>query len=244
MLNEVRSIARARAERERQPPIVLTEALRGEGIDELWDGDRGAPGRARGATGALEERRRQNLAGRGVRGRVARARRRISRRGRRRSRATAAARGGPAARARPADGCAGDHGEGVHRLDDEADGMSDRPDARRHRGRARAPRTGVARGRRSTRSETLARLARPPGPAEGREPAAHGLVQDPRRRTTRSRRSRRRSAPRASWPRAPATTARRSRGPRARRACAATIFMPQDAPMAKVEADAALRRRA
>ena len=27
-----------------QPPIVLTEAVKGEGIDELWDADRGAPG--------------------------------------------------------------------------------------------------------------------------------------------------------------------------------------------------------
>ena len=44
-----------------QPPIVLTEALRGEGIDELWekiDGHRAGLE----ADGPLEERRRRNLA--------------------------------------------------------------------------------------------------------------------------------------------------------------------------------------
>jgi LAO/AO transport system kinase len=36
MLNEVRSILSIGAERDWKPPIVLTEAVRGEGIDKLW----------------------------------------------------------------------------------------------------------------------------------------------------------------------------------------------------------------
>ena len=36
MVNEVRSILSIEAEREWRPPIVLTEAVREEGIDELW----------------------------------------------------------------------------------------------------------------------------------------------------------------------------------------------------------------
>jgi LAO/AO transport system kinase len=62
MLNEVRSILSLDREREWRPPIVLTEAVRGEGVAELWakleehrqhlvDG------------GLLEDRRRRNLAG-------------------------------------------------------------------------------------------------------------------------------------------------------------------------------------
>jgi LAO/AO transport system kinase len=37
MLQEVRSIVALDPERERRPPILLTEALRGEGVPELWD---------------------------------------------------------------------------------------------------------------------------------------------------------------------------------------------------------------
>jgi putative protein kinase ArgK-like GTPase of G3E family len=61
MLNEVRSIVRLAAPGQR-PPIVLTEALRGENIAELWEkleehrADLERDGR-------LEERRRRNLAG-------------------------------------------------------------------------------------------------------------------------------------------------------------------------------------
>ena len=62
MVNEVRSILALDPEREWQPPIVLTEAVRGEGIEKLWseieahrkhleDGD------------LLAERRAKNLAG-------------------------------------------------------------------------------------------------------------------------------------------------------------------------------------
>ena len=41
---------RARRSRERRPAILLTEALRGEDVPELWDGARGAPRGARRAT--------------------------------------------------------------------------------------------------------------------------------------------------------------------------------------------------
>ena len=62
MLNEVRSILSLDREREWRPPIVLTDALTGEGVDELWDkleGHRAFLER----DGALDERRRRNLAG-------------------------------------------------------------------------------------------------------------------------------------------------------------------------------------
>jgi LAO/AO transport system kinase len=60
MLNEVRSIVRL-AEPESRPPIVLTEALRGENVPELWEKleeHRASLER----DGRLEERRRRNLA--------------------------------------------------------------------------------------------------------------------------------------------------------------------------------------
>ena len=60
MLNEVRSIV-ALAEPERRPPILLTEALRGENVAELWAAVE--DGRTALATdGRLEKRRRKNLA--------------------------------------------------------------------------------------------------------------------------------------------------------------------------------------
>jgi LAO/AO transport system kinase len=60
MLNEVRSIV-ALAEPDRRPPILLTEALRGENVAELWAAidERRA---ALAADGRLEQRRRKNLA--------------------------------------------------------------------------------------------------------------------------------------------------------------------------------------
>ena len=51
MLQEVRSIVALDPDRERRPPILLTEALRGEGIAELWE-------RSRSGARDLEERRR------------------------------------------------------------------------------------------------------------------------------------------------------------------------------------------
>ena len=61
MLNEVRSILALDRDRDWRPPIVLTEALRGEGVPELWE--RLEEHREHlEAAGQLEERRRQNLA--------------------------------------------------------------------------------------------------------------------------------------------------------------------------------------
>src|SRR2546430_8936207 len=62
MLNEVRSILSLDRERPWRPPIVLTEAVRGENVPELWE--RIADHRAfLESDGLLEERRRKNLAG-------------------------------------------------------------------------------------------------------------------------------------------------------------------------------------
>jgi LAO/AO transport system kinase len=62
MLNEVRSILTLDKERAWKPPIVLTEAVNGEGVSDLW-----AKVEAHRAhlddEGLLEERRRRNLAG-------------------------------------------------------------------------------------------------------------------------------------------------------------------------------------
>ncbi len=62
MVNEVRSILTLDKEREWKPPIVLTEAMRGENVDVLWD----KITRHRAFLedgGGLEQRRRRNLAG-------------------------------------------------------------------------------------------------------------------------------------------------------------------------------------
>jgi LAO/AO transport system kinase len=62
MLNEVRSILSLDRERAWRPPIVLTEAMRGENVDQLWEKvceHRSFLERE----GVLEERRRKNLAG-------------------------------------------------------------------------------------------------------------------------------------------------------------------------------------
>jgi len=62
MLNEVRSILALDGDRAWKPPIVLTEALRGENVAELWD--RVEEHRAHlEDEGLLEERRRKNLTG-------------------------------------------------------------------------------------------------------------------------------------------------------------------------------------
>jgi GTPase len=62
MLNEVRSILSLDRDREWRPPIVLTEAMRGENVDTLWQ--KIADHRAYlESNGVLEERRREHLAG-------------------------------------------------------------------------------------------------------------------------------------------------------------------------------------
>jgi LAO/AO transport system kinase len=62
MVNEVRSVLALDTDRAWQPPIVLTEAVRGEGIEELW-GEVEAHRRHLEEGGLLEERRARNLAG-------------------------------------------------------------------------------------------------------------------------------------------------------------------------------------
>jgi LAO/AO transport system kinase len=62
MVNEVRQVLSLDKERKWRPPIVLTEATRGEGVPELWEQIE-AHRAFLEAEGALEERRRRNLAG-------------------------------------------------------------------------------------------------------------------------------------------------------------------------------------
>jgi LAO/AO transport system kinase len=62
MLNEVRSILSLDTERTWRPPIVLTEAITGEGVDDLW-GKIADHREHLEAEGQLEARRRRNLAG-------------------------------------------------------------------------------------------------------------------------------------------------------------------------------------
>jgi GTPase len=61
MVNEVRSILALDAESDWRPPIVLTEALRGEGVEELWS-QVAAHRRHLEENGLLAERRARNLA--------------------------------------------------------------------------------------------------------------------------------------------------------------------------------------
>ena len=62
MQNEVRQVLSLGGERAWKPPIVLTEALRGEGIDTLWE-KIGGHRAWLGENGRLDDRRRRNLAG-------------------------------------------------------------------------------------------------------------------------------------------------------------------------------------
>jgi LAO/AO transport system kinase len=62
MVNEVRQVLSLDKERKWRPPIVLTEAVRGEGVPDLWEQIE-AHRAFLEAEGALEERRRRNLAG-------------------------------------------------------------------------------------------------------------------------------------------------------------------------------------
>jgi LAO/AO transport system kinase len=62
MVNEVRQVLALTPGRAWKPPIVLTEALRGEGIEQLWEAIESHRSFLE-AEGRLEERRRRNLAG-------------------------------------------------------------------------------------------------------------------------------------------------------------------------------------
>ncbi len=78
MLKEVRSVIALDPDPSKRPPVLLTDALRGEGVPELW----GAIEKRRAALaadGTLEERRRRNLAAGVTALAAARARERIER---------------------------------------------------------------------------------------------------------------------------------------------------------------------
>ena len=62
MVSEVRSVLALDAGRDWSPPIVLTEALRGEGVGKLWD-ELAAHRAHLEEGGELDQRRRRNLAG-------------------------------------------------------------------------------------------------------------------------------------------------------------------------------------
>ena len=62
MLNDVRSVLSLDKERRWKPPIVLTEAMRGENVDTLWEKVE-AHRAFLESEGLLEQRRRENLAG-------------------------------------------------------------------------------------------------------------------------------------------------------------------------------------
>jgi LAO/AO transport system kinase len=62
MLNEVRSILSLDQERDWRPPIVLTEAVNGEGVEELWEKVTQHREHLE-SNGLLDQRRRKNLAG-------------------------------------------------------------------------------------------------------------------------------------------------------------------------------------
>jgi LAO/AO transport system kinase len=62
MLNEVRSILSLDRDRAWRPPIVLTDATRGENVPELWEKIEAHRAHLE-HEGGLEERRRKNLAG-------------------------------------------------------------------------------------------------------------------------------------------------------------------------------------
>ena len=69
MLNEVRSILALDTESDWKPPIVLTEAVTGEGVPELWEKIAGHRAYLE-ADGLLDARRAQESRGRGVHGRI------------------------------------------------------------------------------------------------------------------------------------------------------------------------------
>ena len=103
MVNDIRGVIALDPESRQRPPIVLTEAVRGEGVEQLWsalverrDALAAAPGssRRRGAKSRRRSRRRRDGAGEGPH------------RGgdRERPGARRADRSGAAARGRPADG--------------------------------------------------------------------------------------------------------------------------------------------
>ena len=76
LLNDIRTVMALSPDAERQPAIVLTEAIRGEGVESLWETLAGRRD-ALAAAGELEKRRRSSLAAEVVAAASARARTRI-----------------------------------------------------------------------------------------------------------------------------------------------------------------------
>ena len=211
MLNEVRSII-GLAEPDRRPPIVLTDALHGENVPELWE-KLEAHRAALERDGGLDERRRRNLAREVFAVASSRAK----------SHLEGAVADDPelqrlleAVERRELDPLTAvrEIMEKVFKVGEEerSAGVTDRRRSRLH-----------ARG--SPES-----LARPRSTRRRRSPGSPVAVSSSRRRTfsararsrsagrtTRSRRSLPRNDARASSPRAPVTTARRSRGRHVRR---------------------------
>ena len=227
MLNEVRSILGIGAERDWKPPIVLTEAVRGEGVEELWNAVEEHRAHLED-TGLLAERRAANLAGEVF--------------------AVATAR----ASAHLREAVSGD--PELARLLDEVKARKLDPltavqeimvrvfkvdvTARPSR-TSKRPGSGSAASRARRRSTPRARsgdLAGRPVVAQGGEPPAHGVVQDPRRRQPRSRRSTRRSARRGVVAASAGNHAQAVAWAAREAGIKATIFVPEDAPMAKVDA--------
>ena len=171
MLNEVRSILALDRDREWRPPIVLTEAVRGENVPELW----GKIEEHRAfleSNGLLEERRRKNLAGEVFAAATSRAKAHLQ----------AQVAENPELRrlldevqARKLDPLSAVREilEQVYGIDDGT-GSKDAPTLADLEA-ARTRIAGIARVTPVYPSETLSRLARPAAPAEGREPPAHGL---------------------------------------------------------------------
>ena len=114
MLKEVRSIVSLEPDPSRRPTVLLTEAIRGEGVPELW-AELESRRAALIVAGELEQRRRRNLSGRGARSRGG-ARTRPDRTGRRGGAGPSRARrAGRSARARPGHRRGGDRGGGAGR---------------------------------------------------------------------------------------------------------------------------------
>ena len=112
MLGDVRAVLALDPEVERRPQLLSTEALGGEGVEQLWNVlERLLAALAEG--GELDARRRRNLAGEVIAVATGRARERDRAGARERRRARRDARGGAAARARPPDGGGGGRGRGL-----------------------------------------------------------------------------------------------------------------------------------
>ena len=210
MLNEVRSILSLDRGRAWKPPIVLTEALRGENVDDALGQDPRAPrvprGRERPRGAPAQESRR-----RGFRRRVVSREDSSPERGRGRSRVAPPARRGAAPRARPAHRGPRDHREG----------LSNWRHKRLRRSLTSRRRAGASpRSRASLRSTAPRRCRGSPGARCGSRPRTSSGPARSRcaGRSTGSRRFRPASERQASSRRARGTTARRSPGPLAKRA--------------------------